>query len=143
MGLFIGSCPKDHIDTIADSAFNCVASYSALNLYYGAKPADSQQALTAIREVMDYFHQKNLKMIFSLQHVYDTDMPYALKQWHEISGPDAIVKAVVPALKDHPALLSWYTNDERPLDFLHVVKQRRDLINSLDDAHPTWSLSML
>ncbi|NLF61228.1 MAG: hypothetical protein GX574_08740 [Lentisphaerae bacterium] len=143
VGLFIGSCPKDHIDTIADSAFNCIASYSALNLYYGAKPANSQQAIAAIREVMDYFQQKNLKLIFSLQHVYDTDMRYALKQWHEISGPDAIVQAVVPALKDHPALLSWYTNDERPLDFLRVVKQRRDLINSLDDAHPTWSLSML
>ncbi len=143
IGLFVGGCPVDHIDTIADSDFNCLAAYSSLNLYHGARPTNSGQAAAAIRDVMDYLHQKNLKLIFSLQNVFDTDMRFARTQWHEITGPDEIVRAVVPALKDHPALLSWYINDERPLAFLPAVKQRRELVNSLDDTHPTWSLSML
>jgi len=42
--------------------------------------------------------------------------------------------------KNHPALLAWYVNDERPLTMLDRLTARQRLMEELDPDHPTWAV---
>ncbi len=42
--------------------------------------------------------------------------------------------------KDHPALLAWYTNDEKPLTMIPRLTIRQRIVEELDKDHPTWSV---
>ena len=58
-------------------------------------------------------------------------------------SPDAGKKAVeekVAMFRSHPALLAWYTNDERPIADIPKLKLRQEWMESLDKDHPTWSV---
>jgi hypothetical protein len=55
-------------------------------------------------------------------------------------GDDAIVRGVVGAFKEHPALLGWYLNDELPLSMRNRLDARQRLVRQLDPNHPTWAV---
>ncbi len=146
IGVYIGHIRDKELERIAEGAFNCVVPYASLFMRPSPDRPNpsrtSDEGLAEIRKVLDSAHRKNLKVLFSLQNVYDFEMRYKVDKWYEIQGSDKVVDKVVPALKDHPAILGWYINDERPLSQLDAVQKRREQINALDRFHPTWSLSM-
>lgn len=45
------------------------------------------------------------------------------------------------ALKDHPALLCWYINDEEQRGRVPAVARLREAVSAADRWHPTWSLT--
>ena len=47
-------------------------------------------------------------------------------------------KTEIDALKGHPGLLAWYTNDEAPLSDLPMLKQRYDFMVGQDAEHPVY-----
>ena len=117
--------PKINEQTIAEFAkgpFNCVMPY---------QPPDRKQ--------MDLIHRHGIMVIRSLISTFDE------RGW-DPSGRDAAhryPKAAVKAigeLKDHPALLAWYLNDESPLSMLENLKGRLRTVRELDPDHPGWSV---
>lgn len=66
---------------------------------------------------------------------------YDLRMGHD--DPDAgktQVEKKIAAFKDHPALLAWYTNDERPVSAVPKLRLRQGWVETLDRDHPTWSV---
>ena len=47
-------------------------------------------------------------------------------------------KTEIDAIKGHPGLLAWYTNDEAPLSDLPMLKQRYDFMVGQDAEHPVY-----
>ena len=53
---------------------------------------------------------------------------------------DRYVERTVNEFKDHPALLAWYCNDERPLSRIRHLTARQRLLERIDPGHPTWTV---
>ena len=81
------------------------------------------------RDQLDLCQQYGVKICYPFEHRYD------------VPGESTNVVRIVNELKNHPALLLWYLNDERPASLAAQVQERHDLIRSLDDQHPTWSVT--
>jgi hypothetical protein len=80
------------------------------------------------RAQFDLCRERGLMMCYPFEHRYDEP------------GEATNVVRIVKELKDHPALLLWYLNDERPVSMVRQVTARHDLVLSLDDQHPTWTM---
>jgi hypothetical protein len=122
LGMYWGSVSEDALDVFADSAFNCLMPYHMLS-----------------RDDMDLVHARGLKVIYSVKDCYaflnvltdvikteDDEQPFIAKK--------------VESLRDHPALLAWYLNDEAPLSQLDRLILHRQWVEDLDPNHPTWSV---
>lgn len=81
-----------------------------------------------VRAQFDMCAERGLKMCYPFEHRYD------------VPGESTNVVRIVNELKDHPALLLWYLNDERPVSMVNQVMARHNLVLSLDDQHPTWTM---
>ncbi|MBQ3097217.1 MAG: hypothetical protein IJC66_03590 [Kiritimatiellae bacterium] len=58
----------------------------------------------------------------------------------DLSCTDSGIGRMVNRLKDHPAILTWLMNDERPLSMLSQLYSRYRAIRENDDGHPTWAV---
>lgn len=81
------------------------------------------------RAGFDLCQKYGLKVIYNLQAgLSDKDIG---KRW---------MTKQINEFKDHPALLAWYTNDERPLNDIPKLTARQGFVEALDRDHPTWSV---
>lgn len=61
-------------------------------------------------------------------------------RWHARDDIAAITHKV-STFRTHPAVISWYLNDERdPSTYLTQLEERYAKIRELDDDHPVWSV---
>ncbi|MDD3586886.1 MAG: hypothetical protein PHQ75_06850 [Thermoguttaceae bacterium] len=118
LGLYFGNVSPEHLEIYAKSSYNCLMPY-----------------VPVTRETLDRIHAKNIKVIYSVKDVYKG----ALKLETEEQA-DAKVRKTVNALKDHPAIMAWYVNDEYPLSRINELTNRRDLMEELDPGRPTWAV---
>lgn len=141
IGLYMHYLPQKDLDIIAESPFNTVMPYRSIKLSYSST---GQQGIKQIREVLDYCENKDLKVIFSLKDIFPKGVaiPFgaSIEEWNGLKGCDVIVTELVNNLKDHPAVLAWYTCDESHNSYLDILIARRQLINQLDPHHPCWSV---
>ena len=72
---------------------------------------------------------------FGLKVIYDLQGGF-----HDKDAGKAWMTARIDEFKDHPALLAWYTNDEKPLTDIPRLTMRQGWIEELDRDHPTWSV---
>ena len=97
-----------------EGPFNCLMPYAPMGL--------SEKDLAMYRAA-------GLKVIFDLRHgTTDAD------------GAETWVRKTVAKFKDHPALLAWYTNDERPVSDIPKLAFRQRILEEIDPDHPTWSV---
>src|SRR5690606_10405224 len=94
LGLYLGPTEDEHLARIADGGFNTVLSYS---YGQGKEPV----------AFLDRAARRNLNVIFSVKDFY-AGLPAAPKEGEPLTR----AKELVELLKNHPALLSWYVNDE-------------------------------
>ena len=115
LGCYFGSANEREQEIYADSAFNCLMPYGSIS-----------------REDLDRCQKNNIKVIYSVKNNYGTP--------GEPSEQEAIERTckTVEDLKDHPAIIAWYTNDESPLSMIKQLTDRRDLMERLDPDRPTW-----
>lgn len=85
--------------------------------------------------------QRPVRAQFDLCRKRGLMMCYPFENRYDVPGEDTNVVSIVKDIKDHPALLLWYLNDERPASLVNQVRNRHDLVLSLDDQHPTWSVT--
>jgi hypothetical protein len=104
---------ESNMNRYAEGPFNCIMPYSSR-----LKP-----------QQMDLCHSMGIKVIF--------DLRLGLNQ---ADAGRPLVEEKIAMHKDHPALLAWYTNDERPVSDIPKLKLRQRWIEGLDKDHPTWSV---
>ena len=106
------------LDEIANSPFDTLMNY---NVNSGT---DAQ-----ITNYLNQLQSRNLKLIFSLvKHEGLLDIHACTQK--------------VMTFRDHPAVISWYMNDERGLEYLPELAARYQKVRELDKNHPVWSVNM-
>ena len=117
------------IDRIAAAQFNTIIDY---NITLGKSPDE-------VRSELDYLDSHGLKLLFSLITNYRVLAGYR-DPVLGLSGQDEITRGVTSAFSNHPALLGWYLNDERPPTMRDRLEARYREMCALDPNHPTLSV---
>ncbi len=132
----------EDLDRIADSDYNCVLPYGSwsLSLEKGTPGGDAD----ALQRALDALQERNMKIVFCLKDFYD------LPRYQKLVGGvrDALGvqttrelwETLVNRVKDHPALLAWYNNDEIPLADQDKATEMREFLNEKDPNHPVFSV---
>jgi len=120
LGMYWGGVKPEELDVYAQGAFNCLMPYA-----------------TPTKEMLDLAQARGLKVIASVKDTYfgTTACVGDIKSQED---EQAYVKAQVELLRDHPALLAWYINDELSLDLLDRLSAHRQWIEDFDPNHPAW-----
>ena len=103
-----------NLNVYTEGPFNCVMPYA-------------QTGLT--QEDLNLYRQAGLKVIFDLRYAIENEA--VGKPW---------VHETVRKFKGDPAILAWYTNDERPVADIPKLAARQKWVEELDPDHPTWSV---
>ena len=114
-----------YLDEVAGGPFNCL-------LAYGTDRVPRQSML----EYLDAVEAAGLKLIYCLNDVYPTSTLLDDVGWEGIFENEAIADAVVNAYRDHPAILAWYLNDERPKELAPQLEDYYHRVRDADPAHP-------
>jgi len=132
LGLYLGKLPQgddwgttdENMQRIANAGFNTL-----LNYVYGGRNKTGQQYLATAE-------RHHLKVIYSLTDTYD-----GVVMNPNIAEPGIKVAArVIQQLKDQPALLAWYTNDEQGYGELPGSRALYQLIQNRDNSHPVFQV---
>lgn len=130
LGLYSSGTTNDELSMIANSSFNCLLDYAIL-----AKQASELQAF------LDLANTHGKKVIFSLKDCYDSLFgQWTLTHYGNWTGSLNVVKGLVETYKKHPAVLAWYLNDEKVIDYLPQILERNAWIHENDKDHPTFQV---
>ena len=122
LGMFVNNQAPADVDEYAKGPFNTVMSYHP-----------------AMPEVLAKYQAKGLKVIGCLKDAF-AGSPYPPAVIKCAEDESAYIAARVAAVKDNPALLAWYANDELSTDWVDRLRKRRDLFERLDPDHPVWTV---
>ena len=120
-GMFMDSFAGERAAKYAKGPFNSLLPYATLT-----------------RAQMDFAQAHGLKVVYSLKNLYRGYMFQPFPMADE-ADEIAFVAAKVASLKDHPALLAWYTQDEMGPGMAPQLKARDRLIRLMDPDHPTFA----
>ena len=123
LGMYWGGINEQDLDLYACGPFNCLMPYDP-NL---------------TREHLDLCAAHGLKALYNLKDWYSFTR-WAREGGHTAADADARAEQSILALKDHPALLGWYHNDEIGLQHIGEMTARYGQIKRLDPNHPAWSM---
>lgn len=124
LGIYLGAesdASDADLQRIADAGFNTVLNYA-----YGAG--------TDPVGFLDRAQKHGLKVIFSLKDFTETsyEFPKSLGK-----TPAQLISEYVQKVKNHPALLAWYLNDEGGLEHEDEFRSMQNQVLSLDNhSHP-------
>lgn len=133
LGWYFGPGPSskdypEHLDRIAASPFNTIMTYGI-----------NTGSLETVRTYLDDMDRRDLKLIYSLKDIFVGTKYYRSPQFG-FHGEEEIVRGVVGAFREHPAVLGWYLNDELPITLRDRLEARGRLVRELDADHPTWAV---
>ena len=119
LGMFMDGMSGEKAELYAAGPFNCVLPYEALT-----------------RAQLDWADAKGLKVVYCLKNHYRGYgfQPYAMP---DEDDETAVVASHIAAVKDHPALLAWYTADEMGPGMIPRLRMRGRLFRQIDPGHPT------
>ena len=134
IGFLTGGLEAGIMDKLKEAGMNCALPYSSMKLARSPKVPRSPEEIV---KVLDLAAKKGIKVIFSCKDVGSTAR-FGLHEWFGTKGQDAIIERVTGLLKNHPALLAWYINDEQPSSQIPRLKTMREQFNRLDPNHPVY-----
>jgi hypothetical protein len=91
------------------------------------------------REQLDLCAAHGLKALYNLKDWYSFTR-WAREGGHTAADANAKAEQKILELRDHPALLGWYHNDEIGLQHIDEMTARYEQIKRLDPNHPAWSM---
>ena len=115
LGLYFGGVTHQDVLNLADSPFNCIMPYHPM-----------------CRETLDDLYAHGISVVYSVKDYYES-----LQCQSDEEGREKTTKRIND-LKDHPAIIAWYINDELPVSMLEQLSGHRDLCEELDPGRPTW-----
>ena len=83
--------------------------------------------------------QGKIKVMYSVKDMYTFNSTTCSDMNEETNYQKFVNK--INELKDHPALFSWYINDETPACFHKNLRNRTLTIHELDPNHPTYTVT--
>ena len=123
LGMYAGRLAGEQLEMYAKGPFNVVMPYTR-----------------ATREDLDALAAKGLMGFVSLRNEL-LGTPWAARNKITTQEQvDAYFAAEINKVKDHPALLGWYVNDERPATEIPVRTHLRGVFERCDPNHPTWAV---
>ncbi|HEY3266029.1 MAG TPA: hypothetical protein VGM37_03825 [Armatimonadota bacterium] len=122
-----GNANLDQLEEIAGSPFNTI-------LPYGVNP----RSKAYVKRYLDLMQAHGMKMIYCMNDIYPTATYLDKSGWEGISGNDNIADAVVRTFRNHPAVLAWYLNDERPKELVPRLEAYYQRVRRNDPNHPCF-----
>ena len=120
LGMYWSGVNEEELRTFAEGPFNCL-------MPYGRPDADG----------MDLCRRMGLKVIYSIKDFY-FGTRYCPDFIQSEADEERVVREYVRRFRDHPALLAWYINDERPLSLLSRLEAHQRWVEEEDPDHPSW-----
>lgn len=106
-----------------EAGFNCVMPYRA-----------------PTRKKLDEAWKAGIRVVYNVQgQIFGT--PFNKRHYRTPQAVKALMGRTVNAVKDHPAVLAWYVNDECPEDDRPVLEDAYLTLHAIDDDHPTWAVT--
>lgn len=124
LGLYLGPTEDEHLARIAAAGFNTILCYG-----YGAGKDP--------RAYLDRAAKHGLKVIYSIKDFYEGSA------WYPKQGAASDLdqmRQYITELRDHPALLAWYINDELGPPWMPKLQAAYDLVCDLDPDHPAFQV---
>lgn len=121
IGLYTDTASAADLNTMAAGGFNTVLSYA-----YGSGPNPTT--------FLNNAQSAGLKVVFSLKDMIEAPAEQSA------ATARALAAGRLVALRDHPALLSWYVNDEKPPHWIGGIQELSDLARALDPGRPTMQV---
>ena len=121
LGMFAGGLSQEQIDTYVKGPFNCILCYN---------PSE---------KAMDRCRDAGIMFIDNIKD-YVPGSKWVKKGCETKEKALAELRAHVERVRNHPALLAWYTNDEAPLSQFSCLKEFNDFVHSIDANHPTYTV---
>jgi len=120
LGMYWSSVNDEQLAIYTEAPFNSMMPYGRLSA-----------------ASMDLVHGYGIKVIYSIKDFYygTTWCPDFITSEEDEEG---YVRQYVQDYRDHPALLGWYLNDERPLSMLPRLEAHYRWVREEDDNHPAW-----
>lgn len=120
-----------------------------LGMYWGGVTEEDLQIYTGapFNTIMPYGRPDAAGL--DLAQSYDVKVIYSIKDFYYGSewcpefitseaDEETYVRQVVHEYRDHPAVIAWYLNDERPLSYLPRLESHYRWVKQEDDGHPAW-----
>ena len=124
LGLYLGPTEDEHLARIAAGGFNTILCYG-----YGA--AKDPEAYLARAQ------KHGLKVVYSIKDFYESSRWFPKS--HKMDDTE-LIRHYVTRLRNHPALIAWYTNDELGPAWMPKLKAAYDLVRTLDPDHPCFQV---
>jgi hypothetical protein len=157
VGLFLQEVNPQILDVIAASPFNTVLSYRSLDMPIpqGASeatlakpiiPGPGEERVKGVRLAMDACQERGLKYIFCLAPWPSLNAKEELESQEQSAEKNkdrlAQSETLINNLKDHPALLAWYTADEPAPNLAPGLSRFREWLRQRDPFHPSYGVYM-
>jgi len=118
LGMYWGNLRPDQVALYARSPFNCLMPYGNIG-----------------RDGLDLAWSNGLRVIYSVKDLYVGHAGLTSRD-----AADEAVRRTVESLRDHPAIIAWYINDEFPLSRFGELLDRQRRMIELDPGRPTWAV---
>ena len=128
IGFFLGPNDDENLARIAATGYNTVLCYA-----YGR---EGKQPVAFLDRALRH----GLWVIYSLKDHYKHHRGFPKDRYR--NGPEMARKVHVPLLREHPALLAWYINDEEWPSSTRKgqLLAMRNMLAEMDPNHPTLSV---
>ena len=120
VSIYVSWYSDQMLEDIINSPFNTVMCYRHMT-----------------REQLDKFHAAGIKVIYSIKDVL-LGRPACPMEITDEKSEYAWVDNHVKTLKDHPAILAWYINDELGPEWLDKLRVRYEHVRAIDPDHPAF-----
>lgn len=124
LGWYSGGNP-DHLREIAEAGvFNCILDYGI-----------NHKEFAEIQKYLDLADSLKMKVIYCNNDLYPSATYLPQKDiW---SGNREIAETTIRAFRDHPAIITWYLNDELPLSLVPDLIEYDRMFRQLAPDQPT------
>jgi len=113
-----------NLEEMKAGGFNCALDYGI-----------NHMQVDEIKAYLDAAERLGMRLIYCNNDLYPS-----LTQG-KTKGPwqgSQIVEGIVDTFKDHPAIIAWYLNDERPPSMLPELTDYYDRVRAHDPGHPAY-----
>lgn len=122
LGIYLSGVPKTAAEPLLTGPFNCVMPYNC------------------DRAGLDFCRKHGLEVIYPLNSCWSWYEKLRPKGVTTDAEADKWIEEKVAEVKDHPALMAWYCNDEIALEHFPQLLARQKLLERIDPGHPTWAV---
>ena len=138
IGIFGAISNRRTVNALHDTGFNTILATNTVHM-----GLEKMRGYEGHRAAMDYCQQKGMKVILCFRGVYSWGATWMKYGVFGEFDPDKIVENIVTRLRNHPALLAYYTADEvSPVHILDLTARYRQLY-ALDSQHPVYQAHSL